>query len=162
LCAVHSACADTDLQISAAEIFGYGVFETSSSSRHSGFTARKIAADSVTGVHFVDFTNEIPMTLGTNFGFEYSINTTPRGQSIKVRSVIRFPEGGLTTPRGKVYTESVEHKSVKIGHRSLHGYGFDEAWEMVPGKWTFEVWYKNARLIRKTFTIVEPDEEISE
>ena len=97
-----------------------------------------------------------PAEQGINFGFQYSVNSTPKGKPIRIRSIIRFPEPGLVSPRGKVYKESVEHKEVKIGHRSLHGYGFDEPWEIVLGEWVFEVWYNKARLIRKTFTIELP------
>ncbi len=151
---VPTYAADTDLQIQAAQIVGYGIFKTASQTNYRGFTRNAVAADSVRGVQFTDFTNEIPGVLGTNFGFEYVLNTSPRGKKMRVRSIIKFPEPGLKTPRGKVYKESVETKEVVIGPRNLHGYGFDEEWEIVPGEWVFEVWYKNARIIRKTFTVV--------
>lgn len=153
---VNTATAgDTEIEISVAEITGYGIFETGQSARYSGFSKRMIAADAVTGVRFVEYTNEIPARLGVNFGFEYSINSTPRGAKIPVRSIIRFPEPGLQHPSGKHYAESIEEKHIKIGDSSLHGYGFDESWEIVPGQWVFEIWHRNARLIRKTFTVVE-------
>lgn len=151
----HTAFAtEPDIQISVAEIAGYGIFETRSSAKHSGFTRRAVAADAVTGVRFTEFTKEIPARQGLNFGFEYTINSTPRGGKIPIRSIIRFPEPGLQEPSGKHYLESVEHKSVTIGERSLHGYGFDESWEVLPGKWVFEIWYKEARLIKQTFDVV--------
>jgi len=37
--------------------------------------------------------------------------------------------------------------------------GLDEPWEVVPGEWVFEIWYKDARLIRKTFSVVESTKE---
>jgi hypothetical protein len=155
-----SSFAETDLQISVAEINGYGVFETRSSSRRTGFTKSTIAADSVSGVRFSEFTKEIPGRLGVNFGFLYRINTSPRGQKLKIRSVIRFPEPGLQNPRGHLYEESVERRSITIGDNILHGYGFDEPWEVVPGDWVFEIWHKDARIIRKTFTVVV-DQDVS-
>ncbi len=143
-----------DLQIRAADILGSGVFRTKSQARHTGFTKSTMAADRVTGVEFTEITNEIPGVLGTNFGFEYQINSNPRGKDIEIRSVVIFPEGGLKKPGGRVYEKSVQRQTVKIGRKSLHGYGFDEPWEIVPGDWIFEIWYKNARVIKKTFTVV--------
>lgn len=154
-----AAKADTDLQIQAAQIVGYGIFKAASQSSYRGFTRSSIAADTVRGVQFTDFTNEIPGVLGTNFGFEYVVNTTPRGQLMRIRSIIKFPEPGLQTPGGRLYPESIEVKDVRIGERNLHGYGFDEEWEIVPGEWVFEIWYKKARIIKKTFTVVEVVEE---
>ena len=77
-------------------------------------------------------------------------------------SVIKFPEGGLKRPGGRLYTESRDTHDVIMGKKALHGYGFDEEWEMVPGTWIFELWYREARLIKKTFTIYTPDAPSSE
>jgi hypothetical protein len=51
---------------------------------------------------------------------------------------------------------------VSIGKGHLHGYGFDEKWEMLPGEWTFEVWYKKARLVKRSFTVFDPEKETLE
>ena len=123
---------DSDLRVQAAEIVGYGVFKTASQKTHRGFTGSAIAADTVTGIQFTDFTKEIVARLGTNFGFQYIINSTPRGKTMPIRSVIKFPAPGLQRPGGKLYVESVEKKEVRIGQPSLHGYGFDKEWELVP------------------------------
>ena len=142
-----------DLEISVAEILGYGVFTTDHSVQRSGYSKSKPPAFDVRGVRFVTYTHEIEAGIGINFGFEYSINTTPKGQKLPIRSVIRFPEPGLQQPGGRLYKESVENRRIQIGVPVLHGYGIDETWEIVPGEWVFEVWHKDARLIRKTFMV---------
>ncbi len=76
-----------------------------------------------------------------------------------IRSVIKFPAPGLQRPGGRLYVESVEKKEVRIGQPSLHGYGFDEEWELVPGEWVFEIWYRQARIIKQTFTVITPAPE---
>ncbi|XOV88561.1 MAG: DUF3859 domain-containing protein [Pseudomonadota bacterium] len=149
----------SDLQIRAAEITGYGIFEAASSQRQTGFSARAPAADAVKGVRFVEFTNTIPAALGTNFGFQYIINSSPRGAEMNVTNIIRFPGEGLKRPGGRSWTESRENRKIRIGHRDFYGYAFDEPWEMVPGEWVFEVWHNNARLIRKTFTVVPTESQ---
>lgn len=148
-----------DLQVRAAEIVGYGIFDTSSSSSGRGFTAASIAQDNVKGVQFIEYTTDIPAKLGVNFGIQYVINSRPRGKPIKVTSIVKFPEGGLQRPRGRLYAESRDTHEVTIGGKALHGYGFDEEWELVPGIWIFELWYRDVRLIKKTFNVYVPDAE---
>lgn len=150
-----------DLQIRAAEIVGYGVFEADVRQRFvSRIRSNAVAADRVDNIKFVDFTNEIPGVLGTDFGIQFIINSSPRGGKMEVTYVIRFPDGGLRQPNGKVWTESREEQDITIGERNFYGYGFDEEWEIVAGEWQFEVWYRKARLIRKTFTVVLPEEAV--
>lgn len=151
------ADAETDVQIRAAEIVGYGIFESRSSSRAAGWRSAAPPADDVDGVRFLEFTNEIPGVLGTGFGFQYVINSSPRGARLNVRNIIRFPGEGLRAPGGRVYTVSEEKRDIRIGHRDFYGYAFDESWEIIPGEWVFEVWHDDARLIRKTFTVVEAE-----
>jgi hypothetical protein len=152
----------TDLAVRAAEIVGFGIFDASTSVSRHGPTPSTMAKDDVRGIRFMEYTTDIPAELGVNFGFQYIINSSPRGRPIRVTTVIKFPEGGLQRPGARLYTESRDIHDVIIGNKSLHGYGFDEEWEMVPGIWVFELWYKNARLIKKTFTIYSPDESLNE
>lgn len=149
-----SGSAAETMRISVAEISGFGVFEAATTRRFSGYSTKTPAIDTVSGVRFLDRTTEVPGTLGTNFGFQYRLNTTPEGQKVAIKSVIRFPDGGLQHPSGQIYEQSVEHKYIKVGEIGLHGYGFDESWEIVPGQWRFEIWHGEVRLIRKTFTVV--------
>lgn len=149
----------TDLQVSAVELVGYGIFEASPTQRRAPFRATAPAADGVENVYFVDFTTEIPAELGTGFGVQYVINSTPKGGEIDVVNVIRFPGEGLQPPNGRTYTESREHRRIKVGYRDFYGYGFDRPWEMIPGEWVFEVWHHNARLLRKKFTVLPPATE---
>ena len=149
-----SAGEPEQMQISVAEILNSGLFETDRSAERTGATDRMIGADTVWGIRFTAETSMIPGRVGLNFGFEYSINTSPPGKRLAVKSVIRFPEPGLQAPDGRIWRESVEHKVIRIGEPALHGYGFDEAWEVVLGRWSFEIWHDKARLIRKTFTVV--------
>ncbi|HIG43514.1 MAG: DUF3859 domain-containing protein [bacterium] len=140
--------------INAAEVVGFGIFQSSKLTRRKGFSDHSPAADSVENVQFLNITSKIPATLGLDFGLEYVINTRPRGRPIEVTTIIKFPEPGLVRPNGKIYLESRETYKTVVGEPALHGYGFDESWEMVTGEWVFEVWHKKARLVSKRFTVV--------
>lgn len=144
-----------DVKIRAAEVVAYGLFEATRDHRFtSRFRPNAPAADSVSNVRFVEFTNDVPPALGTQFGFQYIINSMPKGGRMNVEQIIRFPGNGLLQPGGRVYRESREKLTVKIGEPNFYGYGFDEAWEIVPGQWIFEVWHKDARLVRKAFNVL--------
>lgn len=152
--------AEENIQIRAAEITAYGIFDSRMIERRAKLrTSRSVGGDAVGSVRFVDFTDEIPGELGTNFGIQYVINSRPRGQKVDVEYVIRFPGEGLEMPGGRVYKESRDRAQARLGYRILHGYAFDEEWEIIPGDWTFEVWYNNARLVRKTLTVLPPAAE---
>lgn len=143
-----------DTFINAAETLAFGLFTSSERNKTStGATKHAPPADSVEKYWFQEFTNRVPMVLGTEFGIEYRINTKPVGRPIDITTIIYFPEPGLIRPKGRTYRKSTETKRVSIGEPQLHGYGFDEAWELVPGEWVFEVWHKKARLLRKSFTV---------
>lgn len=157
LAAFSSTTKAQDTFINAAETLAFGTFTAPKVSGYRRAATRNSPpADGVEKYRFDNFTSEIPMEIGKMFGIEYQINTKPKGRPIQITTIIRFPDPGLSDPKGHNYLESKDTNFVEIGRPQLHGYGFDEDWELVPGKWVFEVWYKKAKLISKTFTVVEP------
>jgi hypothetical protein len=148
-----------DTYINAAETLAFGTFSATGTKRFTrGATRSAPPADTIEDYRFEDFTTRIPMVLGTQFGIEYQVNTKPKNRPISLTKIIRFPEPGLQQPRGKTYYESKETQRLKVGEPHLHGYGFDEEWELVPGEWVFEVWHNKAKLVSKTFTVYDPAE----
>lgn len=146
--------------INTAETLAFGVFTSYGKESKTGQGMDDTPPlDTVKTYRFRNFTNRIPMHIGTEFGIEYQINTKPKGQPINISTVIIFPEPGLKRPGGKTHKKSRETNRVSIGKGHLHGYGFDEEWELVPGQWTFEVWHENARLVKRSFTIFDPEKE---
>lgn len=154
---IAAECAATDLVISAVEILGYGIVETRPSKSRIRYSKEFIRVDGVTNVRFLEHTADIPGVLGTEFGVQYKINSTPKGALFEVSSVILFPKGGLIDEKGKVYKQATETFKIPIGERAFYGFGFDEPWEIVPGKWVIQIWHKNARLVQKTFNILAPE-----
>ncbi len=151
------ASAEKTMRVRAVEIVAYGIFTARETTRLGPSTAQAPAADGVKGVTFSEnYTSEIPAVLGTTFGIQYLINSSPKGGRIKVTCVIVFPEGGLVDRRGRIYKKSTEKITTFIGRKTLYGYGFDEPWELVPGEWTFQIWHNDVRLAQKTFTVLPP------
>ena len=40
----------------------------------------------------------------------------------------------------------------------MTGYGLDQPWEMIPGKWRFEIWSGDRLLAEQSFTVVPAEE----
>lgn len=158
LCLTSWNAQSADLEISATQIVGYGVFEAASVRRDRSISSSAIGRDDVRGVQFIEYTSDIPAVLGKNFGFQYIINSQPAGSKVDVTHVIKFPSPGLVRPGGQVFEVSREERTARLGHETLHGYGFDVEWEIVPGEWTFEVWHNDALIVRKSFNVIEVEE----
>ena len=108
----------------------------------------------VKNVTFIKQTTEVPATLGTRFGVHYIVYGKPEGSTIKIKEVIIFPAKGLTNPKTKkTQYRDEEYVTVSVGNKCLCGYGFDEAWEAVPGTWIIQLLYKGKKLAEKTFVV---------
>ena len=56
-----------------------------------------------------------------------------------------------------MHTANIAFPNLKIGALCLLGYGFDNAWEIVPGVWTEQIWYQDRMLAERTFTVSKPE-----
>ena len=153
---VCNASFATDLFVSAVEVLGYGVVESRISKSRMGFSKESMAVDGVDNVRFVTLSRDIPGVLGTKFGLQYRINSTPKGAMFEVSSIIIFPPGGLVNKQGKVFEQASETFEVPVGEQLFYGFGFDEEWEIVPGEWKIQIWHNNARMIERKFNIQLP------
>ena len=74
-----------------------------------------------------------------------------------INFVIVYPEPGMKGPGDQEATpKTFFSRDKKIGETAYAGYGFENDWEIVPGKWTFEVWYAGKKLAEESFTVTKP------
>jgi hypothetical protein len=107
----------------------------------------------------VQATTNVPARIGTRFGFRFTIQGTPSNAPIVLTMVgehppYRDPQTGKTQSRDQYQLHSW------IG-RTYTSYSFDNNWELVPGKWKFEVWHEGKKLCEQSFMIV-PDSKPKE
>lgn len=106
-------------------------------------------------MHFLEETYKIPAVLGTRFGFTYTINGMPKQSVVPIKIIKRHP--GLKDPEKGQEVVSQEYVTQqKIGEVCGTGYGFDHSWELVPGKWTFEISYEDNILVDISFDVYKP------
>jgi hypothetical protein len=103
-------------------------------------------------------TTNVPARLGLRFGFRYEIlgpltNVPITLTMVGIHPPIRNPVTGRTETRNAYRLTS------RVGS-AYTSYSLDDASDLVPGPWTFEVWYGGKKLCEQSFLVV-PDEEPS-
>ena len=100
-------------------------------------------------------TRTIPARMGIHFGFRYSIIGAPSDADVDLHVVNIFPSPGLVNPATQVprMRDDYVHTGV-IGEECYHDYSFDHDWELVPGTWTFQIWYQDRKLAEQSFNVV--------
>jgi len=100
-------------------------------------------------------TTTIPARIGVHFGFYFTVNGASEGGNVQVRYVNRFPGPGLTNPgTGETTHEEEYSQDVAIGGSNYKGWSFDHDYELVPGRWTFEIWYGDRKIAEQSFDVV--------
>jgi hypothetical protein len=150
-CAMSAYAAD----LQGAVIGRYGIYQ-------SDVTKKEPAAKAAAGyktvsenIVFMLQTDKIMAAAGTKFGFEYIIQGSPEGD--KVDLMVKYLHPPMTNPAsGKTFAgQDIITEQRTIGGPELIGYEFDEAWEIVPGQWTIQLFYGDKKLAEKTFQIIK-------
>ncbi len=106
------------------------------------------------GFKLIKRTTTVPARLGTNFYFKYRVAGSPLKEKVDIRKVVRLPAAGMRGPKtGEVFYRYERLITVAIGESRYTGYTFEDAWEMVPGTWTIELWYQDRKLAEQSFTL---------
>jgi hypothetical protein len=105
--------------------------------------------------HFVSNSTDIAGEVGNQFGIEFRIDGKPAGDGVTLHLVINFPSQGIRNPNtgDLLHKTNITFPNLKIGATCLLGYGFDNAWEIVPGVWTEQIWYQDHMLAERSFTV---------
>ena len=103
---------------------------------------------------FYELSRQVPARLGVQFGARYRIVGEPAGQDATVRTRWLLPAPGMRNPLTGAVTHIDEaDETVTVGTDRLAGYGFSQAWEIVPGQWTLEFWSAGRKLNSVTFIV---------
>ena len=98
-------------------------------------------------VVFYKSSRRVPARVGVQFGVRYRITGVPSGQEATIRTKWLVPAPGMRNPlTGKVTRVDEADETVVTGTDRLAGYKFSQAWEVVPGRWTLELWSDDRKL----------------
>jgi hypothetical protein len=160
LAAAASAAAQTPT-VTAVTITAAGTYtaETTSTPARSGQQSPTGTVGTDVNWQFKSDSPDVFGEVGTEFGIEFRIDGAPSGEAVTLYLAITFPPQGIRNPNtGEVmHTAKIAFPNMKIGDLSILGYGFDSAWEIVPGVWSLQIWYQNRMLAEKSFTVSKAD-----
>jgi hypothetical protein len=145
-----------DLRVDRLEVVSKGIFEVQTGETTPDTTAPtgEIAAP-VTSKN-IEATSEIPAKIGLEFGVQYRVVGAPEGAEVPLELVITYPAPGLADPSESEPIRTTRFtRQKKIGETTYVGYGFENDWELVPGTWTFIIWYDNRKLLDESFTVTK-------
>jgi hypothetical protein len=133
--------------------------ETTSAPAHPGQLSPTGTVGTDVNWQFMSDSPEVRGEVGTEFGMEFRLDGAPAGAAVALDLALVFPPQGMRNPNtgAVMHAAKIVFSNVKIGDLSLVGYGFDSAWEIVPGVWRQQIWYQGRMLAEKTFTIRAAD-----
>src|SRR5205814_5419710 len=142
--------------VTGAEVTEYGVFEKVKSvgpRRADGVLQGLV--DQLPEVKLKERTTTIVAARGTSFGILVKLTGEPAGEGGNCS--IRWIHPKMTNPSSGLVSESEEFPARhSLGKVEPTGYTFEDAWELVPGKWTVQVVFESKVLAEKTFDVVLP------
>ena len=142
----------------SGEVVEYGIIKPMS--KPKDVKDANISTGSYTNYDELEITDEtstIPAKDGVVFGTSVKISGSPRGETAKLKVVWIYPEPGLKNPDTGVTKMRDEFPGGHtLGSTQHYYWTLGEPWTRVLGKWTFQLWQGDRRLVQKTFELVRP------
>ena len=151
--AVRADCATPP----AAEILEYGIYigsHDSSIPNSDAPTGNVLIGGSV---KLVKQTVEIPARLKTQFGFRCVLHGKAEDRPVKLRLVYLFPQMNDPSSGKKIDMWEADVLARPEDKKLYMLWDFTEAYELVPGKWTFQVFRGQEKILEKKFDVTKPD-----
>jgi hypothetical protein len=104
----------------------------------------------------LETTTTIRAKLGVSFGFEYALLGEPAGGQAPIEIVVILPDPGFLNPADGKRTrrERWRPSPSTLGGATIVGYQFEKDWEIIPGRWTFQIWQSDRKLGEQSFCVV--------
>lgn len=138
-----------------ADILNYGVYSADVTSSTKAPTVAIGKFDWASGSRVKKATSTIEAELGLRFGFDFEPVGEPDGSTVTVTVVTIFPAPGLkNADTGVTFARESYKLNVLVGKPTTYFYTFEKDWELVCGKWQFQVWYNGNKLAQQDFDVV--------
>ncbi|HUZ33696.1 MAG TPA: DUF3859 domain-containing protein [Xanthobacteraceae bacterium] len=146
--------------VTAVTVTHAGSFSGQSTSKpaEAGQQSPTRTVGTVSDWQFVSDSTAVDGKVGTQFGIEFRIEGTPAEAAVTLRLEVTFPPDGIRNPNTgeRMHSAAITFPNMTIGALCLIGYGFGNAWEIVPGDWKLQVMYHDRVLAERTFTVGKP------
>jgi hypothetical protein len=139
--------------VTDVQVVEFGSFRKTNRGLYTAPRSIRGMANSVNGATLIERTTEIHASKGTSFGLRVRVTGQP--DSTAARFTCRCIHPKFTDPAsGRSSTVEEWESQAIIGGIAYVGYAFDNSWELVPGKWTIQIFYGATRVARKEFDVI--------
>jgi hypothetical protein len=124
---------------------------------HELLEVDRVVCAAASNVRHAATLRNIPAQIGTTFGFRYEVMCKPHAAPVELRQVVIFPSPGLTPSFSSSSRSIIQDEfllQTRIGETSYAFYTLEDAFELVPGSWVFEIWQGNRRLAMQVFKVI--------
>jgi hypothetical protein len=151
--AFTSASAQTPPAVERLELLEHGLY--SAASENCSPDERGLIVCDVANVRHVATTTSVPARVGVLFGASFRVVGAPNGATVNLRKVWLPPSAGLRAPTVAEPIRRIERiERNVVGATTVSTFGFDEAWELLPGTWTLQFWDGDRLLLSQQFDVV--------
>jgi hypothetical protein len=145
------------VHVTGAKITEVGIYQAqvkTDTTNSAGLKLQEIA-----DVKLLKTTTNVPARLGVRFGFRYEILGAPTNASITLSMVAKHPPIKNPVTGKTTIWDSYQLRSW-IG-KTFTCNSLDTEPDLVPGKWTFEIWHEGKKLCEQSFLVV-PNRELDQ
>ena len=146
-------CSSLKSKVTGANITEVGIYMADITETNEDSNVASQIRNVIDNQKLVRETTRIPAKKGIRFGFRYTIEGEPEGETIYLdmkhkHPPIKAPE--QATPS----TESTYRLKSWIG-RTYTSFLMEEDWEVVTGDWIIQIWHNGIMLLEQKFTTYE-------
>lgn len=137
-----------------ATLDSFGIYQLQTVGRVQDTGVSSGAVNFASSQNLLKQTDVVDARLGLTFGLNFTPRGTPPAAQIHVKARITHPP--IRNPQtNRVFTVEEYSRTERLGIPSFSSFTFENEWEMVPGKWTFQICYGDDVIVEKSFTVVE-------
>ncbi len=152
LCLTSTSAYAQAAQVERIRFAEYGIYTVDREMQ--GRDAHGINRAAASNVRHAVTLRTVPAQIGTTFGFRYEVMGGHQGAPVELRQVVIFPSPGLfPSSSSKPIKQDEFVLQTRIGEASYASYTLEDAFELVPGDWVFEIWEGNHKLATQIFTL---------
>lgn len=156
LVATTSAASAQSVRIDRAEILQNGIMRQTSEVKTIQSKDLSTGRRSTAETEIVETTTTIPARVGVLFGSDVRLHGRQRGKQANLRVVWRYPQPGIKNPQTGIAKLVDEYVDKRETGTTTYFWSLGDAYTLVTGTWTLELWQDDRRLARQEFELV-PD-----
>lgn len=138
------------IDIKGAKVTEVGIFEAWTITAKTNSAGTKL--EGLDEFKLLKSTTNVPARIGIRFGFRYEISGFPTNAPITLTMVGKHPP--IKNPTTGETTTIDAYKLKSWVGRTYTSYALDDPSDLVPGRWTFEVWYERRKLCEQSFMVM--------